>query len=109
MEGIGQFTAAGENAENFRTACGSGVEVFEHQCASALGHDKAVAILRKGAHRALRRFVMGGEGGQQRKADQGFGVDRAVCCYAKRCVCFATADRLYAELDGGCAGGASGG
>ena len=47
MEGIGEFAATGEHAENGRAARDRGLIAFQHQRAGAFRHDKTVAVLRE--------------------------------------------------------------
>ncbi len=75
MEGIGEFAASGQHAENRRAARNRGLIAFENQCAGTLGHHKAVAVLRKRFGRRLRRIVLRGKRRQQRETHHRFLVD----------------------------------
>ena len=78
MEGIGQFAAAGDDAEDGGAARGRGLIAFQHQRAGAFRHHEAVAVLRERLGGGLRRIVLGRQRRQQRKANQRFRIDRAV-------------------------------
>ena len=106
MERVGQFAAAGDDAEDLGAARDGGFVAFQHQRAGAFRHHEAVAVLRERPDRRLRRIVVGGQRRQQREPDQGFRIDRTVGRDAQRGVRLAAADRLDAELDGAGAGGA---
>ena len=48
VESVRQLAAAGDHAEDFRTARVRGLEAFQHQRAGAFRHHESVAVLRKG-------------------------------------------------------------
>src|SRR5690606_2823233 len=74
----------------------------------ALRHHEAVAVLREGLRRARRRLVRGGEGGEQREADQRLGVHRAVGADGECDIGLTTLNGLDTKLNGGSARGAGG-
>ncbi len=81
-------------------AAGFGVfKAFEHQRAGAFGHDEAVAVFRERLRRLFRRIVLGRKCREQREADQGFGMHRAVGRNCKRGIAFTAADRFQRQLD----------
>ena len=47
VEGVGQFAAAGDDAEDLGAARRGGLIAFQHQRAGAFGHDETVAVLRE--------------------------------------------------------------
>jgi len=51
---------------------------FENQGAGPFRHHEAVAVPGERLRRRLRRIVLHREGREQRKPDQGFGIDGAV-------------------------------
>ncbi len=98
---FGQFTAAGHDAEDRRTAGDGGLVAFEHQRTGAFGHDETVTVLRERFGGGLGWIVLGRQRRQQRKPDQRFRIDRAVGRHAQRGVGFAAANGFHAELDRG--------
>ena len=78
MEGVRPLATAGDDAEDRSAARRRRGEALERQGAAALGHDEAVAIARERPTRFLGRRVLGRQGGQQREANEGLGIDRAV-------------------------------
>ena len=107
MEGVGQFAAAGHDAENSRAACGGGLKALQDQGAGAFGHHEAVAVLRKRPGGGVRWFVVGRKRREQGKAYLGLRINRAIGCDTEGGIGLATPDCLDAELDRARAGCAS--
>ena len=106
VEGVGHLAAAFEHAEDLGAARLGGFVAFQHQRAGAFRHHEAVAGLGERTRGFRRLVVLRRQRRQQREADHGFRIDRAVGADAQRGAGLAAADRLDAKLDRGRTGGA---
>ncbi len=108
VEGIGTLPAAEHKAQDLRPACAGRALILQHQRCRTLAHHEAVAGFLERPGRALRLLVAGGEGREEREADQRLRLHRSVGADGQRRPRLAALDRLYPQLDGGGTGGTSG-